>query len=173
MILSYNNFLLERERRDVSLFTPDEKDLFEDLLQEYIDRYSMVEMPQDFNEMHFFDETIPRIQYLIQRSRNMGIDIECNSDISLIELYNELLSSFMPRLEKYGYVIMYKEFQEQYDTNSITIVVTKEEGYTKFKIFESIHKEYIKNNYYEFSDKNVDPYVSRRRRYGPMKKLTL
>ena len=43
MILSYKNFLSESRMRTLSpsLFSEDEKDLFDDLLTEYIDKYQI------------------------------------------------------------------------------------------------------------------------------------
>jgi hypothetical protein len=119
-----------RQRRDISLFSEDERLLIEDILFEYIDKYKMVEMPKDdlFDSgLHDFDTDLQSIQYLIVRYRNIGIDIESPIDISLDDLFEDLKSSFIPRIKRHGYDISYFKKVNEHNKNTISICISKED----------------------------------------------
>lgn len=100
-------------------FTVDERDLFEDLLLEYIDKYDMKEMPKDEEGYHFFDDNLPNIQYLVQRLANIGIDIE-SINIPLNEVFDDIKKHFVPRVERYGYHVYYCELNRETLYNFVT-----------------------------------------------------
>jgi len=115
--------------KNPSLFTEDERELFDDLLTEYIDKYNMMEMPKDIGsdgeEYHWFDSTAGRIQYLVQRLRNIGIDIESNRNISLDNIYDDIKQNFIPRVERYGYHIFHCDKEVFHTRNAISITIMK------------------------------------------------
>jgi len=117
-----------------SLFSEDEKDLFDDLLTEYIDKYQMIEMPKDIhNGYHHFDSSIERIQYLVQRLRNIGIDIESNFNISLNSVFRDLKLNFIPRVQKFGYHVYHCELKEYFPKNTISITIMQSNKNEIFK----------------------------------------
>lgn len=125
----YENFTT-RFKRNASLFSKEESELFEDLLQEFIDKYNMIEMPKDEEEYHYFDEYSDHIQYLVQRLRNIGIDIESNVDIPLDEVYLDIKNNFVNRVKKFGYDVIYCKLDRERDCrgvskNTITITISK------------------------------------------------
>lgn len=129
MIQSYSNFTQKK-----SLFSEDEKNLFEDLLTKYIDKYQMVEMPNDsVNNQHYFDSSLPRIQYLVQRLRNIGIDIESNFNISLNSVFRDLKLNFIPRVQKFGYHVYHCELKEYFPKNTISITIMQSNKNEIFK----------------------------------------
>ncbi len=109
--------------RNPSLFTEDERDLFDDLLTEYIDKYNMVEMSTDEDGCYFYDEDLPRIQYCVERLRNIGIDIESSLELSLRDIFLDLKANFLPRVERYGYYVYHCEEELYSQKNKITITI--------------------------------------------------
>lgn len=120
----YENFTT-RVKRSASLFSKEESELFEDLLQEFIDKYNMIEMPKDDDGYHYFDEYSDRIQYLVQRLRNIGIDIESDNNISLDEIYLDIKNNFVSRVKKFGYDVIYCKLDRGVLKNIITITISK------------------------------------------------
>ena len=110
-------------------FTPDERDLIEDLLLEYADKYDMKIMPLDniqYNDdqgERRFDFGLPNIQYLVQRLANISIDIV--SITPLCDVYKDIKDNFIKRLKRYGYHIHYCSLSQKnkiYDPVTFTQV---------------------------------------------------
>jgi len=122
----------DREASDVSLFTKDERDLIEDVLLLYVDKYNMVDMPSDEDGI-YFDEDLDRIQFCVQRLRNIGIDIESPLSISLSEIYRDMSDSFVKRIERLGFKVFWCGLKEYDDRNTISITIMKPDGYKPFE----------------------------------------
>ena len=122
----------DREARDVSLFTKDERDLIEDVLLLYVDKYNMVDMPSDEDGI-YFDEDLDRIQFCVQRLRNIGIDIESPLDISLSEIYRDISDTFVKRMNKLGFKVFSCVLKEYDDRNTISITIMKPDEYKPFE----------------------------------------
>lgn len=131
MILSYKRFCLNETRGrtiNPSLFTVDERDLFDDLLTEYIDKYNMVEMKIDDEGCYYYDEDLPRIQYCVQRLRNIGIDIESPLEIPIRDIFIDLKDNFLPRVERYGYNVYHCSEDHSSAKNEINITIMQGQG---------------------------------------------
>lgn len=122
----FEKFILEnRIKRDVSDFTQEERNLIDDLLLEIANKYNMIEMPKS-EDGHFFDTEIGKTQYLVQRLKNIGIDIE--STVSSLEVeFLDIKQNFITRLEKYGYHIYHCELERYNNRNCISITVMKKD----------------------------------------------
>ena len=130
MIKSYKYFLLEqREQRDASLFSKDERNLIDDLFLEYVDKYGMIEMPI-VDGLQGFDMEDMRLQYFVERYRNIAVEIVCSCDSDELDnmnyLYQDLEEHFLPRLRKYGYHIIFFEPLNDLGREIISIVITKD-----------------------------------------------
>ena len=83
-------------------------------------------MPLDSESMHYFDYNLSKIQFLIQRLANIGIDIECLTSVSTLdEIYNDIKERLLPRIEKYGFYIFHCEKERDGLKNCISITIMK------------------------------------------------
>ena len=115
----------DREGRNLSLFSESEAELFDDLLTEYIDKYQIKLMPCDLDGYYYFDDGVSDIQYLIQRLRNISINIESISSVPLDILYKDIKNNFVQRIEKYGYRIYHCSLSKSPIRNEISITISK------------------------------------------------
>lgn len=123
---------------DICLFTEDELIDIETMFLEYVDKYNIGELKEN-DEVLYFDKDGQKLQYTIGRYRNVVIEIffyESDDEIAS-ELYLDIKSKFLPRIEKFGYRIIHfsKHGNEDWNSNrddyddevkkTITITITK------------------------------------------------
>jgi hypothetical protein len=119
--------MFSRAKRDISNFSKDERDNFDDLLLEYVDKYHMIEMPKDEQGYHHFDSDLKETQYLVQRLANIVINIESKvSDLQ--EEFLDIKNNFIPRVENFGpYRVWYCQLERNDDKSCIDITIMKKE----------------------------------------------
>lgn len=134
---------LTREKKDASLFTHDEVMDIENMFLEYVDRWGMREVAFQHDEDEDVDYPVYDVngvdfQYHVGRYRNVAIDIYYMEDLyeKSKEIEKDLRDNFLPRLERFGYDIVYmgndwsdwKDINDNIapdDKREITIIITK------------------------------------------------